>query len=135
MKHFLKMMPRLFLAISTLLIVCASARADGVDLEGTEWAISGASVDQTIVFQADKNMFGFAGCNRFFGFYKQEGLKITIKSLGSTRKYCGAALAKEETEFLARLKRVRSFTITKARIKFLDELGKPALRGQRAGTN
>ena len=55
----------------------------------------------TLEFDESTNrIFGFAGCNRFFGSYKREGNSITFSQLGSTKMMCNEEANTIENTFL-----------------------------------
>ncbi len=127
----------LFMAI--LLAACSPAGSGGQaepdfesapDLEGTSWilesfgpegeetpALSEAEVavlsNTTITLNfADGGVNGSAGCNNYFGEFTQAGSDLTFGVLGSTRMMCEPAMMTQETDYLAALGSVSTFTQT-----------------------
>jgi len=91
------------------------------DLSGTEWTAAmgkKANVGQTINFK-DGDISGFGGCNQFFGQYTQDGGKLTIGALASTRK--AGPNMKAEATLLAALQLARRFKGTPSEITIYGE--------------
>lgn len=96
---------------SMLIFASAAAQAGSSLLAGSEWGL-GDGDDRYVQFGSDGKVSGHAGCNRFFAHYQQHGLKLKIAETATTRKMCSEAAMKQETEWLALLKRVRSIEVT-----------------------
>jgi len=91
------------------------------NLSGTDWAVTTKNktdIGQGLSFK-DGDISGFGGCNQFFGDYTQEGGKLTIGALASTRK--AGPHMKAETAFLAALQSARRFKGTPSEIKLYGE--------------
>ena len=86
-------------------------------LAGSEWG-PGDRDDHYVQFGSDGKVSGHAGCNRFFTRYEQHGRKLKIAEIATTRKFCGEAAMKQETEWLDLLKRVRSIELTHLKLTF-----------------
>lgn len=103
------------LSITSLAIFsgCSVANLSTDDLQNKEFTISsyeanGKSYELpqnskvSISFDnKDKRLFGIAGCNRFFGSYKDQGNSIKIEdNLASTKMLCDQESMKFEDNFL-----------------------------------
>ncbi|AJD03105.1 putative heat shock protein HslJ [Campylobacter lari] len=103
------------LSIASLAIFsgCSVANLSTDDLQNKEFTISsyeanGKSYElpqnskASISFDnKDKRLFGIAGCNRFFGGYKDQGNSIKIEdNLASTKMLCDQESMKFEDNFL-----------------------------------
>lgn len=82
-------------------------------LEDTQWLLEDLNghgvIDNartTLIFKKDNKMGGNGGCNQWFGSYKQTEEKISIDSIGSTKKLCIGASMKQETDFLQALNHI-----------------------------
>jgi len=98
--------------------VLATFEAQGRDLSGTTWEVTGvnngkqgvASVvpgsSLTLSFSSDGGVSGSAGCNRYSGKFTADGEKLTIHALASTRKRCSQPpkVMEQEAQFLRALK-------------------------------
>ena len=105
MKEIYQIASRLLLALSIGLM---PQLASGMGkLEGSEWGFSGQDTP-FVRFEAGHRISGHGGCNRFFGQYKlgKDGA-IKIGPLASTRKHCGDAAMKTETDFMNALEASR----------------------------
>ena len=96
------------------------AIANPATLQGTNWKLSewtgNALVEDTEINAAfaDGNLAGSSGCNRYVTSYQSEGDNMAVKSeIASTMKACPEAWMKQEANFLAALKGVQQYTITK----------------------
>lgn len=105
----------------TKAIVNVYNNRDMGDLSGSNWSITGKykpNIGQVIKFN-DGEISGFGGCNNFFGQYRQDGNKLTIGALASTRK-AGPHL-QSETKLLGALRAARRFKGTPSEIKIYGE--------------
>lgn len=109
-----------------LLVACtygsfAGETETAPSLEGTSWIFEGNSLvdiwaepigDEplTLAFK-DGRVNGSAGCNTFFGEYKQEGTRLEFGELGSTRILCEDDIQHQEDVILEALERVTTFEI------------------------
>lgn len=111
--HSLVMTKPRFLVFFTCLLTVAPAFGEAGDgsLAGSEWGL-GNGDDRFVQFGADGKVSGHAGCNRFFTSYVQDGLKLKIAGIATTRKLCGDAVMKQERQWLGLLKRVRTIELT-----------------------
>ncbi|MEM7633369.1 MAG: META domain-containing protein [Pseudomonadota bacterium] len=109
---FVMIKPRVLVFLASLLIVePSSGQAGGGLLAGSEWG-PGDGDDRFVQFGAKGKVSGHAGCNRFFTSYEQNGSKLKIAGIATTRKLCGDAVMKREREWLGVLKRVRAIELT-----------------------
>lgn len=90
---------------------------------GSDAATAGA----TITFDADGQVFGTTGCNRFFGSYDlaRDGA-LTLSGLGSTRMACATAAMAQETSILSALDDVDRLVVRGDELALLDD-GTPRL--------
>ncbi|EAK0446643.1 META domain-containing protein [Campylobacter lari] len=103
------------LSIASLAIFsgCSVANLSTGDLQNKEFTISSYEANgknyelpqnskASISFDnKDKRLFGIAGCNRFFGGYKDQGNSIKIEdNLASTKMLCDQESMKFEDNFL-----------------------------------
>lgn len=111
--HSFAMTKPRFLVFFTFLLIFASAtgKAGEGSLAGSEWGL-GDGDDRFVQFGADGKVSGHAGCNRFFTNYEQNGSKLKIAGIATTRKLCSEAAMKQEREWLGLLKRVRAIELT-----------------------
>lgn len=95
------------------LLATASPAAAGdvaASIDG-DWRSRVGGVTQTITFdEANGQVFGDAGCNRFTGSFTVRGARLTISPLATTLMACGDAQMKAETSFLKRLQSATGFT-------------------------
>jgi len=76
-------------------------------LVGSEWGpIETGPSEQFVAFKPDGEITGNGGCNAFFGQYTQEGQKLTIGALASTKKFCQGVMD-AESDFMRRLQETR----------------------------
>ena len=110
--NFAMIKPR-FLVFFTFLLIFASAagQAGESSLAGSEWGL-GDGDDRFVQFGSDGKVSGHAGCNRFFTSYQQNGTKLKIAGIATTRKLCSGPAMKREREWLGLLKRVRAIGLT-----------------------
>ena len=99
-------------------------------LAGSAWRVTehkGQAVDVQpewfVQFSEDGQFSGFAGCNRFFGDFKENGQEISIGPLASTRKFCSPTIMKGEAALMKTLQQARRFNRNKSRLLISDETG------------
>lgn len=111
-----------FLGLITLASVLTGqqAIASTVTLEGTNWKLSQWTGTELVegteisVAFTGGNLAGFSGCNRYVTRYQKEGDNMAVQSeIASTMKACPEAWMKQEASFLAALKGVQQYAITK----------------------
>tara|TARA_R100001369_G_scaffold7330_1_gene18473 strand:- start:477 stop:1262 length:786 start_codon:yes stop_codon:yes gene_type:complete len=79
------------------------------------------SKELSISFKDSTNkVYGFAGCNTFFGTYSLDNSSITFNNIASSKKLCEKDLNTLESHFLKALKKVNSFSINDNTISFLE---------------
>ena len=109
---FVMMKPRSLVFLAFMLFFASTTgQAAGGSLAGSEWGL-GDGDDRFVQFAADGKVSGHAGCNRFFTSYQQNGSKLKIAGIATTRKLCSDAAMKQEREWLGLLKRVRAIELT-----------------------
>jgi heat shock protein HslJ len=75
----------------------------------------------SITFEDSTNkVYGFAGCNTFFGTYTLDNSSITFNNIASSKKLCEKDLNTLESHFLKALNKVNSFSINDNTISFLE---------------
>ncbi len=89
-------------------------------LAGSEWGIEGQD-EPFVQFGAKGEISGFSGCNRFFGNYEQNGERLIIGPLASTKKACAGPQMEMEREFLSALQRAHKVEATHIKLVVLDE--------------
>jgi len=97
-------------------------------LEGMEWQLleipgnTQVLPEDHIPFvqfdEQEKRITGFAGCNRFFGSYKRDGVHLKIGPLASTRMSCGK-LDLVEHSFLQKLGQADRWEISNQQMTLL----------------
>ncbi|MCS6847742.1 MAG: META domain-containing protein [Anaerolineae bacterium] len=117
------------------------------DLAGTMWTVLSynngkqavvsviTGTELTVMFDAEGRIGGNAGCNNFTGPYKTEdGGKITIGPLASTRKLCNIpeGVMEQEAQFLAALETAATYRIEGDRLQLRTADGAMAANFQRA---
>ncbi|WP_427454619.1 META domain-containing protein [Litorimonas sp. WD9-15] len=76
-------------------------------LEGSEWSpLTPGATEQFVAFKAGGDIAGNGGCNNFFGQYTQDGPKLTIGALASTKKMCATGM-EDEAAFMKNLQDTR----------------------------
>ncbi len=76
-------------------------------LEGSEWGpLTPGPAEQFVAFKTGGEIVGNGGCNNFFGQYTQDGPKLTIGALASTKKMCATGM-EDEAAFMKNLQDTR----------------------------
>lgn len=65
----------------------------------------------TLSFSGDDKIAGAAGCNRFFGGYREAEKNLTISGVGATKMACAPALMDQEGKYLSILGAAQSFAL------------------------
>jgi len=102
-------------------------------LEGTDWVLAGlprqGAVVQTwvdakinITFK-DGTVSGSSGCNSFSGSYELDGNELILGPLAGTLRACEAEIMQRESDFLAGLDKIASYTIHRETLTMLDAEG------------
>lgn len=135
-------MVKYFIAAVFLFALSASPQprkaAPKTSLTGTHWRIAevnqhalpadGPKQTPNITFDpVAKRVTGFAGCNRFFGSYRQTGAQLKIENIGATRMACAGNLMDEENEILKALEQVDRFRIAGDEMELLAD-GRSVMR-------
>jgi heat shock protein HslJ len=101
----------------------ATFARQSTDLAGTNWVVTNynngnqavvgvlAGTDLTVMFGAEGQVSGSAGCNTFSGPFKQDGGTIDIGPLASTLKLCTdpAGVMDQEVQFLEALQQAATY--------------------------
>ncbi|WP_350334359.1 META domain-containing protein [Coralliovum pocilloporae] len=114
-------------AAAGLLTETGEASGKASKLDGTRWVFEANSLVDvwveatgkeplTLEFH-DGRMNGYAGCNSFFGSYKQKGQTLSFGPIGSTRMLCEGDRQHQEDVILEALERVSSFEINGALLR------------------
>jgi heat shock protein HslJ len=108
------------------------------NLAGTTWLaedIDGRGViddlQSTLGFETNEQVFGMAGCNRFFGSVTVDGGSISFGPLASTRMACPPAIMDQEDRFLKALANARRFERKEDLLLFFGDGPAPLLRFSR----
>lgn len=127
----MKKMRTMLFVLLLLAVGCKSN--EGVSLTGHEWKLQsmtqeGVAVTNpqelpTILFSDSSAVYGFAGCNRFFGSYTvgDKG-EMTVKPGGSTMMFCPDM--QFEDVYLKALNEVRNYAINGKELTLTDADGK-----------
>ena len=91
-------------------------------LSGSEWSLPEGG-GQFVNFREGR-VWGNTGCNRLMGSYEQDGAKIKIGPLATTRKAChDEAAAEKERAFLQMLEATREVDATHLKLILKDAEG------------
>jgi heat shock protein HslJ len=116
-------------------VVLSYTEAVPVALTGTTWSANGintgtgavsslvADTTVTAVFAEDGTISGNAGCNTYNGTYETSGKDLTIGPLATTRMACEPEVSDQETNYLAALGRVTTYTIRGDQLELRDDEG------------
>ena len=116
-------MKRLALIFALVGIVSGSSvsHANGLTkLAGTSW---NTLFRTTIHFGRNGKVSGFAGCNRYGGNYSQNGKRVHIGRVFSTKKACPARRMGREYLMFRKLRDVYKFKGTRKTLFLLDRRG------------
>lgn len=92
-------------------------------LSGSEWGLPEGG--KAFINFRDGRIFGNTGCNRFTGSYEQEGTKIKIGPLATTRMAClDESAAAQEKQLLRLLESVRAVESNGLKLIFKDDAGR-----------
>ena len=117
----------------TALVACAKAvknhqanTAPLSTLAGSEWGFKG--IDGPFVqFRSKGEISGSGGCNNFFGTYEQNGQRLVIGPLASTKKACPPLAMDTERKFLTALQNAHRIDATHLALQLYDESGEELL--------
>lgn len=73
-----------------------------------------------VVIQKDAKLYGFDGCNRFFGSYKIDKNEIIFSSLASTKMFCHDTMKSAEN-FIKAIEKTKGYKIKDGHLNFFDE--------------
>lgn len=138
----------IYLIIIFLLVTAVSGCSIGPNVEknfvGTEWhllLLNGHDLIPTshkkITMKiSDKGIRGYGGCNQFSndGNFSMRSGKISIKSVVSNAKSCGAEIDKQETEFYRALMAAKTYQVRGGRLELYDTGGKRVLVFEKTDT-
>lgn len=112
------------LALTACMKIAKTSKAKSPlsSLAGSEWGPEPVGgVEQFVGFKAGGEIAGHGGCNRFFGTYEQDGMRLTVGPLASTRMACPHL--KEEAAFLEMLQNARIIEATHMKLVLKDDDG------------
>ncbi len=130
-KSFVRSLSRVAaLAIIAGGLSAVSASAADAGLAGTHWrlvSVGDMEADASrrepfILLDAQGQVTGTTGCNRFAGGYVVDGGYLTFGQVATTRMYC-AAVWKQEEAILATLSKVARWQVTGDRLELLGGKG------------
>ncbi len=107
-------------ALLSLLCACANTTqtAPAVSLFDTQWqltAIGSQAVLEspmaTLVFQETRRVSGKGSCNNFFGTVEVSGERITVGTVGSTKRACLGGVGEQESRYLGALQKAERFEV------------------------
>lgn len=123
--------------IATVLVLfsCKSNTGNLAQLTANKWQLKEMSVGNkkavlpervpSVEFADSNAMYGFSGCNRFFGKYTTEGNTIKIEPGGSTMMACPNL--QFEDQFMKVFAQMTSYSITNKELKLTDKAKKQIL--------
>lgn len=82
-------------------------------LSGATWQLQGSKAAKapTLTLMNDGKVHGFAGCNRFFGYYRLTGEGLAFERMAATKMMCSPAEMTIEDSYLQQLAQVRRFSV------------------------
>lgn len=118
-----------FVTTIIFLLITACKKQDHTQLTAQEWQLkemSGLSSKPenmpTLLFTDSTALYGFAGCNRFFGTYTTEGRdQLKIELGGVSMMFCPDMSI--EDQYLTELKRIASYHIEPNLLQLKDSAG------------
>jgi heat shock protein HslJ len=103
-------------------------------LDGSSWTLvegegitTPDNVSLTIAFEAGR-VSGSGGCNRFTGSYQEEGARISLGTLASTRRACAEEIMRTESAYFSALESASSWSATSDELVLADVSGRALLR-------
>lgn len=122
-------------AVAGLFIGCQSNQGSKADLVAHEWQLYKMTNNESdivlsanlpnVQFTDTNTMFGFAGCNRFFGSYTVKGNELSIKPSGMTMMACPDM--EFESKFMKAFSEMTSFSVKNDTLYLTDGTGKQQL--------
>ncbi len=87
-----------------------------------------AGTEMTLDWQADGQVAGSSGCNRYFGtFERSETGALSAGPFGSTRMACPPGVMSQESRFLEALEAASQFEVEEGRLVLSYDLGRARL--------
>lgn len=115
-------------------------RLDGVNWEVTGFnngrqAVVGVLADTTLRLAFDeRDVYGYAGCNRFRAAYSIDGNTISIEPPAATRMFCGGeGVMEQEQQFLTALASATTWSIERGTLDMHRDDGERVLMAREAG--
>ncbi len=110
---------------------CGDSGASAVSLEQTTWQLEMLGTQPalkarpvTLVFQADNQVGGEAGCNSYGGTYSLNGDKLTFSYLSSTLRACAEPeFMEQEQKYMSSLAQTAGYKLEGNRLVILDTHG------------
>ena len=96
------------------------------NLAGSEWGIQGND-GPFVQFGSGGEINGSGGCNNFFGTYEQNGERLVIGALASTKKACIGPTMDQERDFLKALQNAHHVNATHKALVVYNEHGETLL--------
>ena len=114
---------------------CKSNSGDKAQLTANEWQLKEMTTTKgkttlpqrvpTLMLTDTNTMYGFSGCNRFFGRYSTEGNTIKLEPGGSTMMACPDL--QFESKYIQTLAAMTSYSIENKELKLTDKDRKQTL--------
>ena len=76
-----------------------------------------------VQFETDGSVSGHGGCNRFFGNFEVEGLRVAISPTGATRMACPEPQMSHEFMFMEILEAATGIVIADGEMSLIDDEG------------
>jgi heat shock protein HslJ len=139
----LVLIPVAAMLISCVGIFAKAERGTLPDLLSSEWALSYISSMQlntdyrpTLALSEDLTASGFAGCNRYrSGVELAATDELMFTAIVTTKRACLNTPMKSEDAYLAALRSVSSWSITRNVLRLMDKDGNTLLKFKRFGAN
>ena len=133
------------LTASLLVFVLFASACGGDDsgdeptsLDGSSWTLVEGEgitmpkdVTPTIAFESG-TVSGSGGCNRFTGTYDEDGAKLSLGMLATTRMACAEDVMSAEAAYLSALESVSSWSAAGGELMLSDSSGQRLLRYETA---
>lgn len=103
--------------------------AAAMSLAGSEWGPAGNQV-QTLQFGGGR-LSGQSGCNRFSATYRQDGERLIIGPVVSTKMACPGPESAMEASWFAMIARIHSIEASHLKLVLKDEAGQVIAELQR----
>lgn len=101
---------------------CAMATGSSMtQLQASSWQLQGATGDTFTLQVADGKVAGKGGCNRYFGGITKQGDGVlTLGGMGATRMMCIGDQMGKEMDYLQKLEKVATYTISGNQLTLSD---------------